>query len=41
MFFKKTGNITQVPGTVMHLIEPTSLPNTLLQVFLPLKKAMS
>ena len=28
MFFKKTGNMTQVPGTVMHLIEPTSLPNS-------------
>ena len=27
MFFKKTGNITQVPGAVMHLIEPTTLPN--------------
>ena len=28
MFFKKTGNMTQVPGAVMHLIEPTSLPNS-------------
>ena len=28
MFFKKTGNMTQVPGAVMHLIEPTILPNT-------------
>ena len=27
MFFKKTGNMTQVPGAVMHLIEPTTLPN--------------
>ena len=27
MFFKKTGNMTQVPGTVMHLIELTTLPN--------------
>ena len=25
--FKKTGNMTQVPGAVMHLIEPTTLPN--------------
>ena len=24
MFFMKTGNVTQVPGTVMHLIEPTT-----------------
>ena len=27
MFFKKTGNMTQVPSAVMHLIEPTTLPN--------------
>ena len=27
MFFKKTGNMTQVPGAVMHLTEPTTLPN--------------
>ena len=27
MFFKKTGNMTQVPGAVMHLIELTTLPN--------------
>ena len=27
MFFKKTGNMTQVPGAVIHLIELTTLPN--------------
>ena len=27
MFFKKTGNMTQVPSAVMYLIEPTSLLN--------------
>ena len=27
MFFKKTGNMTQVPGAVMHLTELTTLPN--------------
>ena len=25
--FKKTGSTTQVPGAVMHLTEPTTLPN--------------
>ena len=37
MFFKKTGNITQVPGAVMHLIEPTTLPNKDNKVFCQLK----
>ena len=27
MFFKKTGNMTQVPSAVIHLTEPTTLPN--------------
>ena len=27
MFFKKTGNMTQVPSAVMHFIELTTLPN--------------
>ena len=27
MFFKKIGNMTQVPGAVIHLIELTTLPN--------------
>ena len=35
MFFKKTGNMTQVPGAVMHLIEPTTLPN-ILHIFITL-----
>ena len=33
MFFKKTGNMTQVPSAVMHLIEPTTLPNIMILLF--------